>query len=103
MAASLTYNAVTPTSRYIAAVDHVAVKAQKLAGFLSEVEGVRTAYPSQGDADFWNKQIVQLGSLYQGLLDEMLADAERHGLECDDDGKPMVGPGFDLREMKVAV
>lgn len=100
MAASLTYNAVTPVSRYIATVDHVAVKAQELAAFLNEVEGVRTAYPEQGDVDFFNKQIRQLATRYQVLVDEMLADAERHGLEPDADGEWITSLGFEIKEMK---
>lgn len=100
MAASLTYNAVTPTSRYIATVDPVAVKAQKLAGFLNEVEGVRTTFPEQGDADFFNKQMRLLASQFQELVAELLEDAEQHGLEADPSGEWISAAGFEIQAMR---
>lgn len=103
MAVAIRYNAVTPTSRYIAAIDHVAVKAQELAAFLNEMQGIRTAYPEQGDADFCSKQLRILSSKFQALVDEIFSDAENCGLEADDDGKPIICPGFETREMKVVV
>jgi hypothetical protein len=100
MAATITYLAVTPTSFRVPSVDTVAVAAQRLAGFCNEMQGLRSAYVDQLDARRWNEQMRELGRLFQALVDEAIADADRHGLEADEDGGTLHAPGFDLYERK---
>lgn len=101
MAAKLTYNAVTPTG-YFPTIDQVAVKAQTLAGYLNEMEGVRSAYPINDDATYLNNQLRQIAGLFQALVDEITEDAERHGLKPDPDGEWITCAGFEIQEMRVA-
>jgi hypothetical protein len=100
MAATITYLAVTPTSYFHRERDLVAEAAQKLAGFCNEMQCIRTAFPDQFDAEAWNKQMRELGELFQALVDEAIADADRHGLEADEDGGTLHAPGFDLYERR---
>lgn len=100
MVATLTYRASTPYGGYVQTTDHVAVSAKKLAGFANEMQSVRATFPDNDDAQFWNKQMRQLGELFQAVVTEMTEDAERHGLETDPCGEWITAVGFEIQEMK---
>lgn len=100
MAASVTYRSPLPFGGSIVTIDLVAVAAKKLAGFANEMEGVRDAFPDNDAATAFNRQIRQLGSLFQALVDEMTEDAERHGLKPDPDGEWLSCAGFEIQEMR---